>query len=125
MADGVGDLEDSKLVVLAGAYLHEVGNAMHQDLHGRYLAKKVLDRMLRRVYVRDDAKKAMVEAEALHCLFAHDDEVEALNVEAGVVKVADSTDMAEGRAKIPYRTGKVDTDNRPACSRLRPCWVGR
>ncbi|RLE75697.1 MAG: hypothetical protein DRJ56_05330 [Thermoprotei archaeon] len=32
----------------------------------------------------------------------------ALSTEASIVKVADGVDMAEGRARIPYRTGKVD-----------------
>ena len=34
--------------------------------------------------------------------------VMSLSVEAGSAKVADGTDMAEGRARIPYRTGKLD-----------------
>ena len=29
-------------------------------------------------------------------------------MEAGVVKIADGTDMAEGRARIPYKLGKLD-----------------
>jgi hypothetical protein len=29
-------------------------------------------------------------------------------MEAGIAKVADGTDMAEGRARFPYLTGKVD-----------------
>lgn len=110
VADGVGDLEDAKLVTLMGAYLHDIGNAVHRDqhyLHACYIAKRILDRVLRHLYGSSPHRYA-VEAEILHCVFAHDDRVEALSIEAGVVKVADGTDMAEGRARIPYRTGKVD-----------------
>jgi len=37
-------------------------------------------------------------------------------MEAGSAKVADGTDMAEGRARIPYRTGKVDIHSLSALS---------
>ncbi len=37
-------------------------------------------------------------------------------MEAGAAKVADGTDMAEGRARIPYRTGKVDIHSLSALS---------
>jgi len=39
-----------------------------------------------------------------------------LTVEAGSVKVADGTDMAEGRARIPYEAGKVDIHSLSALS---------
>ena len=108
--DGVGDYEDAKLVVLAGAYLHDVGNAVHREMHhvhGCYIASSLLDRLLPRVY-GDDSKVAQIKSEILHCVFSHDEGVECLSIEAGTVKVADGTDMAGGRARIPYRIGKVD-----------------
>jgi hypothetical protein len=49
-----------------------------------------------------------VRQEILHAIFSHDEEIVPLTVEAGVVKVADGTDMAEGRARIPYKLGKSD-----------------
>jgi len=109
--DGVGDYEDAKLVVLAGAYLHDIGNAVHRELHhvhGCYIASSILERLLPKVYSGDGVKVAQLKSEILHCVFSHDEEVECLSVEAGVVKVADGTDMAGGRARIPYRIGKVD-----------------
>jgi metal-dependent HD superfamily phosphatase/phosphodiesterase len=108
--DGVGDLEDSQIVVLCGAYLHDVGNAIHRTLHhvhGVALANPILTRLLPQVY-EDRERLLRVKHEILHSIFSHDDEVRCLSVEAGISKVADGTDMAEGRARIPYRTGKVD-----------------
>jgi metal-dependent HD superfamily phosphatase/phosphodiesterase len=108
--DGVGDLEDSKIVVLCGAYLHDAGNAIHRTLHhvhGVALANPILTRLLPQVY-EDHERLLRVKHEILHSIFSHDDEVQCLSVEAGISKVADGTDMAEGRARIPYRTGKVD-----------------
>ena len=86
--DGVCDLEDAEIAVLCGAYLHDLGNAVHR--------------------VDDPELVLKLKAEVMHCIFAHDEEVPCLSVEAGCVKVADGTDMAEGRARIPYKTGKVD-----------------
>ncbi|MDP2956797.1 MAG: hypothetical protein Q8N53_10270, partial [Longimicrobiales bacterium] len=48
------------------------------------------------------------KCETLHAIYAHEDPVQALSIEAGAAKVADGTDMAEGRARIPYRGGKID-----------------
>ncbi|MCX8191226.1 MAG: hypothetical protein N3F06_00270, partial [Nitrososphaerales archaeon] len=52
----------------------------------------------------------------LHCIFSHDERVKCLSMEAGISKVADGTDMAEGRARIPYRSGKVDIHSLSALS---------
>ena len=110
VSDGIGTIEDSKIIVLAGAYLHDIGNAIHRkahNIHGYLLADKILDRILPAIY--DDLKKARdIKFEILHTIFAHDEEVIALSLEAGIVKVADGLDMAEGRARIPYKKGKLD-----------------
>ncbi len=109
--DGVGTIEDSRLVVLCGAYLHDIGNAVHRiehHIHGCEIARPILDRLLPQIYQQDAGRMIRVRQEILHCIFAHDEEVKCLSVEAGIVKVADGTDMAEGRARIPYKLGKVD-----------------
>ena len=103
-------IEDSKLITMCGAYLHDIGNAIHRvqhNLHGCYLVNSILDDLLSRIY---DSKEILikVKCEILHCIYAHDENVNCLSIEAGVVKVADGTDMAEGRARIPYDLGKVD-----------------
>ncbi|MCK4703631.1 phosphohydrolase, partial [Candidatus Bathyarchaeota archaeon] len=33
VANGVGDYENAKIIVLCGAYLHDIGNAIHRDRH--------------------------------------------------------------------------------------------
>mgnify|MGYP000200342809 CR=1 FL=1 len=109
--DMVGDLEDSMLVTLAGAYLHDIGNSIHREmhnLHGCIIADKILSRLLPKIYPEDRRKRLCIKQEILHCIFSHDESVPALSTEASIVKVADGVDMAEGRARIPYRTGKVD-----------------
>ncbi|MCS7126488.1 MAG: HD domain-containing protein [Aigarchaeota archaeon] len=108
--DGVGDEIDSRLVAMMGAYLHDIGNSVHRRLHhitGVALASRFLPRILKKVY-RDDAKPYKLTPEILHCILAHDENEKALSLEAGVSKIADGTDMAEGRARIPYKHGKSD-----------------
>ena len=117
--DGVYGLEDAKLVVLCGAYLHDIGNAIHRTahhIHGSMIAAPILDRILSRIYPDDRELWLSLKAEILHCIFSHDEDVRCLTMEAGTVKVADGTDMAEGRARIPYKTGKVDIHSLSALS---------
>lgn len=108
--DGVGDEEDSRLVVMTGAYLHDIGNAVHRSHHhvvGAVLAARFLPQILTQIY-QDESKPYRIASEILHCILSHDERVMALSLEAGVVKVADGVDMAEGRARMPYRQGKYD-----------------
>jgi len=117
--NNVCSLEDAKVIVLCGAYLHDVGNVIHRvdhHVHGCTIANPILDRLLKKVYSEDPALSIRLKSEILHSIFSHDEEVECLSVEAGVAKVADGTDMAEGRARIPYRTGKVDIHSLSALS---------
>ena len=117
--DNVCSLEDAKVIVLCGAYLHDVGNVIHRvdhHIHGCVIANPILDRLLKKVYPKDIALSLRLKSEILQSIFSHDEEVECLSVEAGVAKVADGTDMAEGRARIPYRTGKVDIHSLSALS---------
>jgi len=96
--DGEGDYEDSRIVVLGGAYLHDIGNALHRDMHhvhGAYLAEGILKRILPKLYYDDKHRAIVIQQEILHAIFSHDENVTPLTIEAGIVKVADGTDMAE------------------------------
>jgi metal-dependent HD superfamily phosphatase/phosphodiesterase len=55
-----------------------------------------------------DKERAIVTAEALHTIYAHESEIPQFTIEAGVVRVADALDMKEGRARIPFTAGKKD-----------------
>jgi metal-dependent HD superfamily phosphatase/phosphodiesterase len=115
----VCSIEDAKVVVLCGSYLHDLGNSIHRldhHFHGCVIANPILDRLLKKVYPEDPALAVRLKSEILHCIFSHEDEVDCLSVEAGAAKVADGTDMARGRTRIPYRTGKVDIHSLSALS---------
>jgi hypothetical protein len=116
--DKIGSIEDAKLIVLFGAYLHDIGNAFHRSmhhLHGCIIANPILDRMLPKIYP-DPQKLIIIKEEILHTIFSHDESIQSLTIESGIVGVADGTDMAEGRARIPYKIGKVDIHSLSALS---------
>ena len=101
----VCSLEDAKVVVLCGSYLHDLGNSIHRidhQAHGCIIANPILGRILKTVYPENAALAVRLKSEILHAIFSHEDEVECLSVEAGASKIADGTDMAHGRTRIPY-----------------------
>lgn len=111
----VGTFEDVQLVVMAGAFLHDVGNLVHRrdhTLHSCYLASLLLMPHLPD-YTKDPAQ---LLSEILHCIYSHHEDIECLTTEAGIVTVADGCDMAQGRARIPYRLGKIDIHSVSALS---------
>lgn len=117
--DHACSLEDAKVIVLCGAYLHDIGNVVHRvnhHIHGCTIASPILDRLLKKAYPKRRGLSLKLKSEILHAIFSHDEEVQCLSVEAGAAKVADGTDMAQGRARIPYRTGKVDIHSLSALS---------
>ena len=115
----VCSVEDAKVVVLCGSYLHDLGNSIHRlehESHSVILANPVLDRLLKTVYPQDPELAVRLKTEILHCIYAHEEDVQCLTIEAGAAKIADGTDMAHGRTRIPYRTGKVDIHSISALS---------
>ena len=117
--NGICDNEGAKLITMVGSYLHDVGNSVHRRdhiVHSCYLAAPILDRIYSTVYPGDNELVLKMKCETLHAIYAHEDSIMALSIEAGAAKVADGTDMAEGRARIPYRGGKVDMHSLSATS---------
>lgn len=100
---------DAQVVLLGGAYLHDIGNAIHRDhhnFHACYLADCILKRILEELYAGD--KMHRIRASILECIYSHDEAYQCLSIEAGCITVGDGTDMANGRARIPFSLGKVD-----------------
>jgi len=104
-------LDEVKLILLLASYLHDVGNAVHRYMHeavGSLLAKDIVDRLLARLLPRPLYHRVLVRQEVLSAIFSTAMNVPALTLEASIVKLADGLDMSEGRARIPYKLGKVD-----------------
>lgn len=106
-----GSLDEVKLILLIASYLHDVGNAVHRHLHevvGGLLAKDIVDRLLKKLLPRPLYQRLLIRQEILSAIYSTAMEVPALTLEASIIKLADGLDMSEGRARIPYRMGKVD-----------------
>jgi uncharacterized protein len=98
---------DAEVVVAGGALLHDVGMSIHRADHEAYslfLASSALDRLLADCYRQPE--RAVVASEILHAIIGHRRRGEPYTVEAGVVRVADALDMAQGRTRIPMEAGQ-------------------
>ena len=100
--------EDAEVVVTLGALLHCIGMAVHRDGHedfSLFLAEPKLRELLEGIY--DEPELTVVTAEVLQAITSHREYGKPLTIEAGVVRVADALDMAQGRSRIPFERGRV------------------
>ncbi len=98
---------DAEVVVAGGALLHDVGMSIHRADHEAYslfLAKGALGRLLADTY--REPERTIVASEILHAIIGHRRRGEPYTVEAGVVRVADALDMAQGRTRLPIEAGQ-------------------
>jgi uncharacterized protein len=98
---------DAEVVVAAGSLLHDVGMSIHRADHEAYslfLAQGALQRLLDGVY--PEPARSVVIAEALHAIIGHRRRGEPYTLEAGVVRVADGLDLAQGRSRLPIEAGQ-------------------
>jgi len=97
---------DAEVVVAGGALLHDVGMSIHRADHEAYslfLANGALERLLADCY--REPERTVVAAEILHAIIGHRRRGEPYTLEAGIVRVADALDMAQGRTRIPIESG--------------------
>jgi uncharacterized protein len=107
VADHGMSSRDAEVVVAGGALLHDVGMSIHRADHEAYslfLANGALERLLAGPY--KEPKRTIVVAEILHAIIGHRRRGEPYTLEAGVVRVADALDMAQGRTRIPLEAGQ-------------------
>jgi metal-dependent HD superfamily phosphatase/phosphodiesterase len=101
--------EDAEVIVVLAACLHDTGISVHRDHHERYslfIAFRKARELLDGIY--DEPDLTIMVSETLHAIVAHDAHERCLTIEAGVLKVADATDMTVGRSRIPFEAGKVN-----------------
>lgn len=110
VAEGIGDTDDARLVVLASTYLHDLGMVIHRKEHYQasvQLAIPILEPKLEHIY-NDHGKAADILSTILHGIYSHDDYIPCLTFEAGVTKLGDGCDLTKGRTMVPFHKGKVD-----------------
>jgi metal-dependent HD superfamily phosphatase/phosphodiesterase len=104
---GMAD-NDAEVVVAAGAMLHDSGMSIHRVDHeafSLFLAEPKLRQLLDGIY--GEPERTVVVSEALHCIIGHRRRGEPYTLEAGVVRVADALDMAQGRSRLPVERGDI------------------
>ncbi len=116
---GLGMTEDdAHLIIVAGCFLHDIGNAVHREEHEIFsviYAKSILERVLPQIYP-DLKKRTEVVEQVLHSLYAHDVGENALTIESGIVAIADGCDITKGRGRLSYDLGKHDIHSISALS---------
>jgi len=100
--------DDSEVVVVLAALLHDVGMSIHRRDHEDWsllLAEPKMRELLADIY--DEPERTIVVSEALQAITSHRADGEPLSLEAGILRVADALDMAKGRSRIPFERGSV------------------
>jgi hypothetical protein len=100
--------DDSEVVVVLAALLHDVGMSIHRRDHedwSLFLAEPKMRELLEGVYEEPD--RTVIVSEALQAITSHRADGEPLSLEAGILRVADALDMAKGRSRIPFERGSV------------------
>ena len=90
--------DDAEVAVVLAALFHDVGISIHRDGHEAYslfVARPKLERLLEEHY--GAAEATILRSEILHAVISHRAGGDPLTLEAGILKVADALDMAEGR----------------------------
>jgi len=99
-------VEDAEVIVVLAAALHDLGISIHRDNHEEFslpLANLKAKELLTDLYAIGE--RTIIVSEVLHAIIAHHGDVRCLTLEAGVLKVADALDMAEGRSRISFEAG--------------------
>ena len=94
---------DAEVVVAAACLLHDTGMSIHRADHEAYslfLAARKLPELLADVY--GEPERTVVVAESLHSIIGHRRRGDPITVEAGIVRVADALDLAQGRSRVPF-----------------------
>ena len=100
--------EDAEVVVVLAALFHDVGISIHRDGHEAYslfVAQPKLKELLADLY--GPAEATVIRSEVLQAVIAHRAGGDPLTLEAGILRVADALDMAEGRSRIPFEAGSM------------------
>jgi uncharacterized protein len=105
--------EDAEVVVFLGSIFHDLGmivNRNHHEMYSGVIALEFFDKCLTPVY--NEEEQGIITSEVLHAIVTHEytgvKTNRPLTMEAGIVGIADALDMEAGRARIPFKAGKID-----------------
>jgi uncharacterized protein len=99
---------ESEIVVVLAALLHDVGMSVHRRNHedwSLFLSEPKVRELIEDLY--DEPDRTVIVSEVLQAITSHRADGEPLSIEAGILRVADALDMAKGRSRIPFERGAV------------------
>jgi metal-dependent HD superfamily phosphatase/phosphodiesterase len=102
--EGIGTLGDSQSALMLAAFLHDVGMTVGRQDHEHsaiHIAMPILNRLLEKVYPGEITRQVIIRSLALECIVGHMATQQIHSLEAGILLVADGSDMEKGRARIP------------------------
>ncbi len=102
--ENAGTLDDSLAAIILAAFLHDLGMSMGRQDHELFsmtLAKPIVERTLEKVYPDSLEKRIVVRSVALEGIIGHMATRRINSIEAGLILIADGSDMEKGRARIP------------------------
>jgi uncharacterized protein len=100
--------DDAEVVVTLGTLLHDVGMSVHREGHEEFslfLGEPEIRSLLEGIY--EEPELTVITSEVLQAIISHRAGGEPFSLEAGIVRVADALDMAQGRSRIPFERGRV------------------
>jgi metal-dependent HD superfamily phosphatase/phosphodiesterase len=131
-AEGVGTAEDSLIGVLFASLLHDLGMSIAREQH-EYLSITLslpfMDRILDKIYRPEEIiLKTAVRSIAIEGIFGHMATRKIHSLEAGLVLIADGSDMEKGRARIPTilsQTPKVGDIHRTSSGAIQKVKINK
>lgn len=100
----VCDYEDSQVALALGCFLHDIGMSVGRDTHEWHsinLTDPFIIKYLDWLYPDDMARRVVLRSVVHEVIVGHMAHTLIHSVEAGIVLVADGTDLTKGRSLIP------------------------
>jgi len=100
----VAGYEESQIAVALGCFLHDTGMGVTRDQHEWHsinLIDPIIVRYLEWLYPDEMEKRIVLRSMVHEVIVGHMAHTRIHSVEAGIVLVADGTDMTKGRSLIP------------------------
>ncbi len=102
--ENAGTLDDSLSAIIFASFLHDLGMSMGRQDHELFsmtLAKPIIERVLEKEFPGDLERRVVIRAVALEGIIGHMASRKIASIEAGLILIADGSDMEKGRARIP------------------------
>ena len=96
----------AEVVIFLASVMHDIGMSVNREGHEDLavpVSRDILKEILTFLPIEE---RTIVIAEVLHAIISHRKDGRPITIEAGIVRIADALDMANGRSRIPFETGK-------------------